>query len=56
MIISHFLDKGNKILLETIRRDILHSLKNKGVDLNKIRVNLKDEKNCLKVSVCLNKP
>ncbi len=55
MFINHFLDKSNKILLETIRRDILKRLKKKGVDLKKINVNLKDEKNCIRVSVCLDK-
>jgi hypothetical protein len=54
MFISHFLEKSNKGLVEIIKKDILKSLKVKGLDLKKISINLKDENNCLKVSVCLN--
>lgn len=54
MVISHFLEKSNRVLLDTIKRDILKSLKVKGLDLQKVSINLKDENNCLKVSVCLN--
>lgn len=54
MVISHFLEKSNGRLLEKIKKDILKSLKVKGLDLRKINIHLKDENNCLKVSVCLN--
>jgi hypothetical protein len=55
MIIGHFLDKGNRVLLESIKRDILKRLQLKGVDLKNIHVHLKDERDCIKVSVCLNR-
>lgn len=44
----------NIALLEMIKKDILKNLQIKGIDLRKVRINLRGENNCLKVFVCLN--
>ena len=53
VVIGHFLEKSNRVLLDTIKREILKSLKIKGLDSKRVSIHLKDENNCLKVSVCL---